>query len=65
MNIFRTWSLKWWEVGLMKICLVSFGIILGLYFHDYLIKITSLWWVLFVVISVYFIPKVFKKENNN
>jgi hypothetical protein len=62
MKIFRTWSFKWWEVSLIKICLLSLGIILGLYFYDYLIGLMWLWWVLFIITAIYFISKVFKKE---
>jgi len=62
MNIFRTWTFKWWEISLLKICLLSLGIILGLYFYDYLIGLMWLWWVLFIITTIYFLPKVFKKE---
>lgn len=62
MKIFRIWSFKWWEVSLIKICLLSLGIILGLYFYDYLIGLMWIWWGLFVITAIYFIPKVFKKE---
>lgn len=62
MKIFRTWTFKWWEVSLIKVCLLSLGIILGLYFYDYLIGLMWLWWTLFVITSIYFIPKAFKKE---
>lgn len=57
MRIFRSWSFKWWEVGLIKICLLSLGIILGLYFFDYLVSLLWLWWVLFVMTAVYFIAR--------
>lgn len=62
MNIFRTWTFKWWEVSLLKISLISLGIILGLYFNDYLIGLKWLWWFLFIITSIYFIPKAFKKD---
>jgi len=55
MNIFKTWTFQWWEVGLIKLCLISLGIILGIYFYGYLMGLMWLWWILFVVIAVYFI----------
>jgi hypothetical protein len=62
MKIFRDWTFKWWEVSLLKLCLMSFGIILGLYFYNYLIDLMWLWWVLFIFPVVYFIPKAFKNK---
>ncbi len=55
MNIFKTWTLRWWEVGLMKLCLISFGIILAVYFYSYLAPLLLLWWVIFVVPTIYLI----------
>ncbi len=62
MKIFRTWTFKWWEMGMIKVSLLSLGILLALYFYDYLIGLKWLWWILFVLTVIYFIPKVFKKE---
>jgi len=58
MRIFRTWSFKWWEVGLIKICLLSLGILLSLYFYDYLVNFLWLWWVLFAATAIYFIARL-------
>jgi hypothetical protein len=55
MCIFKTRSFKWWEIGLIKICLLSLGIILGLYFYNYLLSLLWLWWSLFIITGVYFI----------
>ncbi len=57
MRIFRTWTFQWWEVSLIKICLLSLGILLGLYFYNYLASLLWLWWVLFVATAVYFIAR--------
>ncbi|MFA5125199.1 MAG: hypothetical protein WC473_05275 [Patescibacteria group bacterium] len=59
MKIFKTWTFKWWEVSLIKICLISLGILLGLYFYAYLIGLLWLWWVLFVMLAIYFIARFF------
>jgi len=53
MNIFKTWTLKWWEVGITKLCLISLGIILAIYFYSYLVPLLLLWWVIFVVTTAY------------
>ncbi len=61
MKIFKTWVFKWWEVSFIKLCLLSLGILLGLYFYDYLIGLTLLWWVLFAVTAIYFIVRMIKE----
>lgn len=63
MKIFRNWTFKWWEVGMIKIYAALFGVILALYLHDYLIGLIWLWWTLFIVTGLYFIIKLFKKEK--
>jgi len=62
MQIFRTWSFKWWEVGLLKICLISLGILIGLYFGDYLSSLLWLWWLFFAIIAIYFIFRFFTNK---
>jgi len=62
MKIFKTWTFQWWEIGLIKICLLSLGILLGLYFYDYLISFLWLWWVLFVATAIYFIARFIKEK---
>lgn len=63
MKIFRTWTFRWWEMGLIKLYLISLGILLGLYFYDYLIGLMWLWWGLFVVTSIYFITRLIKMDD--
>jgi hypothetical protein len=55
MTIFKTFTLRWWQIPLVKICLISLGIILGLYLKDYLIDYVVWFWALFAVTAVYFI----------
>lgn len=62
MDIFKTWSFKWWEVALLKICLISLGIILGLYFFHALIGLMWLWLALFSATAVYFLIKLAKDK---
>lgn len=62
MKIFKSWTFQWWEVGLIKLCLLSLGIILGVYYQDYLINFLSFWWILFAVIALYFSVKVIKEN---
>lgn len=34
MNIFKTFSLKWWQVGIFKLSLLAVGIAIGAYWSD-------------------------------
>jgi hypothetical protein len=62
MQIFKTRSFEWWQMGLIKVCLISLGILLGLYFYDYLLEFLWLWWGLFVIIGIYFIVRFFRGQ---
>lgn len=57
MKIFRTRTFRWWEISLIKICLISLGILLGLYFYNYFMSLLWLWWVLFAATAIYFITR--------
>lgn len=58
----RTWTFQWWEVGLIKLCLLSLGILAGLYFYRYLVGFDWLLWGVFAATAVYFITLFFKKS---
>jgi hypothetical protein len=34
MNIFKTFTLKWWQAGLFKVGMLALGIAAGTYWHD-------------------------------
>ena len=62
MKIFRTWTFEWWEVSLLKIGLISFGLLGGVYFHEITVSLTTLWWVLFVATSLYFLVRLVREK---
>jgi len=62
MHIFKTWTFRWWEVSLIKLCLISLGIILTVYFYDYLVGLLWFWWILFIVTAIYFITGAIKEK---
>ena len=55
MKLFKDLSLKWWQIPIVKICLISLGIIIGTYFNYYLSGWLNVFWLLFAATSVYFI----------
>jgi hypothetical protein len=59
MNIFKTFTLTWWQSSLFKFGLIGLGIIVGAYWHDLfaayfvpigvvaaicLVYVTYVWW---------------------
>lgn len=62
MKILKTRSFKWWEMALIKLCLVSLGILLGLYFFNDLASLLWLWWLLFILTTVYFINRLIQEK---
>lgn len=53
LNIFKSFTLKWWQSSLFKVSVVSFGILLGVYFTDFFSAIEPLLWILMIVPGVY------------
>jgi hypothetical protein len=35
MNVFKTFTLKWWQAGLFKSGMLALGIAIGTYWHDF------------------------------
>lgn len=63
MKIFKTRSFSWWEMGLLKLSLISLGIILGLQFWLYLEDLMILWIAAFIAPAVYFIVRFFREDK--
>jgi hypothetical protein len=53
MSIFKSLALRWWQTSLFKISAISFGIILGVYFHDFFLQWIVLVTVACVVFGIY------------
>lgn len=62
MKLLKQRTFEWWEVSMIKVCLISLGIILGLYFYKYLVGLLWLWWTLFAIPALYFIAKFFREK---
>ncbi len=59
MNLFKTFSLKWWQAGFFKVGMLATGIAIGAYWHEFfgsylllliivsvicLVYVTYVWW---------------------
>lgn len=48
---------------MIKLCLLSLGLILGIYFKSYLTDLLWLWWAIFAVTTAYFIGKMVQESD--
>ena len=53
MNIFKSFTLKWWQIGLFKLSLLSLGIILGVYFQAFFLQWIVVVTIIFVALGIY------------
>lgn len=61
MNIFKDHTFTWWQVGLIKICLLFIGIGIGSYWAEAFYPIALLLIVIGIVIGVYLVVTIIKK----
>lgn len=54
MIIFKTKSVKWWEISLLKICVLAFGLTIGANWPEIFVRYTTTLIVITVVLSIYF-----------
>jgi len=52
MKLFRTKIWNWWDVWLLKVCVLLFGIIAGAYFHEYIMEYSRVILVLAVILAI-------------
>ena len=61
MNIFKTFTLKWWQTGLFKWGMLALGIAIGTYWHDlfgrYLLILISM-----AMVSLAYVTYVWAKQ---
>ena len=63
MKFFRPITLKFWQVGIFKLSMVSIGIIIGVYFADFLKSWLPLLSAIFVLTAVYLLSVWYKQIN--
>jgi hypothetical protein len=61
MNIFKTKSLTWWQVSLLKICVLAFGLAIGANWPELFVGYTTLLVTITIVLSIYLAFVWFKK----
>jgi hypothetical protein len=53
MNLFKSFTLTWWQGSLFKLAMISFGIALGASWHEFFIRVTGIFWLLFIILGLY------------
>ena len=65
MNVFRDYTFHWWQFGLLKVCMIAFGVLLGVYGAEYFqsptVRLGLL--ILFVVPAVYLMSITLKRSG--
>lgn len=62
MNIFKSFTFTWWQSWLLKITMLSAGIILGVYLHDFFLKWIAVVAILCVVPGIAIIRIWWKQQ---
>lgn len=55
MNLFKTFKLTWWQAAIFKLCTISVGILLAIYFRDFFTQYLSLVWIVFVISTIWIV----------
>ena len=53
MNIFKSFTMKWWEGGLFKVSMISLGIVIGATWPEIISPLRALFLALFAVLAIY------------
>lgn len=51
-----------WDFAFLKICLVSLGILLGVYFAKFFLTYTSILWIVFITTYLWIMYRTFFKH---
>jgi hypothetical protein len=53
MNIFKSYTYTWWQMGIFKLALISIGVLVGAYWHEFFSANMTLVAVVAVVTTAY------------
>lgn len=58
MRLLRDYRMHWWQIGLLKLTVLAFGLLVGACFYRFFLGSTGLLvllWILFLVPAIYLI----------
>lgn len=61
MNLFKDRTYKWWQMGIFKLALLSFGVAIGAYWSEVFLPYIGLLSMLGIVFGIYIALISFKK----
>ena len=53
MNIFKSYTFSWWEMGIFKLALIAIGISVGIYWQSFFIQYIEVIWGIAILASIY------------
>lgn len=53
MNLFKTYSYTWWQMGVFKLALLSIGVLIGVQWAEFWNNLTTILLLIAVVTTVY------------
>lgn len=63
MKLFGTCKLEWWQIGLIKITLLLFGIVIGAYWYLFWMPYVMTLLVIAVILSIYLLVTCWGKAK--
>lgn len=61
MNIFKTYTFTWWQMGIFKISVICLGAAIGSYFSSFFIDYVNLLIITAIILGLYIGYIAFKK----
>ena len=53
MNIFKNYTFSWWQIGIFKLALLCFGVVIGAYWHEVFSQYFTALLVVGIVSAIY------------
>lgn len=53
MNIFKSYTFSWWEMGIFKLALLAIGISVGIYWQSFFVEYIEVIWSIAILASIY------------
>ena len=63
MKLFGTYKLEWWQIGLIKITLFFFGIVVGTYWYIFWMPYLTTLLVIAVILAIYLLVTLWGKAK--
>ncbi|MDP2650241.1 MAG: hypothetical protein Q8P16_01625 [bacterium] len=61
MNIFKSYTYTWWQIGIFKLALLSIGALAGAYWHEFFLDKKAIFIAIAIIASAYIMYVSLKK----